>query len=291
MDKRPRIRGILEGGGMKAIHTGDGVFITDTEDFSPALTFSCGQCFRFTETDGAWRGAAFGRDLTVTETPGGVLLSCPESDFYGVWHDYFDLGRDYAAARERVAVNDFMRAAAGFGRGIRILRQDFWEALCSFIISQNNNIPRIRGVITRLCAYCADADLPPRQAGAAFPNAATVLRLSVDELRGLGAGYRAEYILDAARAVENGALSGLSEMTVDGARQALMRVRGVGVKVADCVLLYGLGRMDAFPLDVWMKRALSERFAENFDPRVFGGDAGIAQQYIFHYIRYLHGRA
>ena len=265
---------------MKTVYKDGGVLITD--DFSPALTFNCGQCFRFSERGGAWEGVAFGQTLTARETPDGVLLGCSQDSFHNIWRGYLDLGRDYAAARGRIGVNAFMREAADFGRGIRILRQDFWEALCSFIISQNNNIPRIRGVIERLCAYCgSEADGPHP-----FPDAEVVSRLSVDELRGLGAGYRAEYIVGAARAVSDGELSAamLNALSVEDAREALTRVRGVGVKVADCVLLYGLGRMDAFPQDVWMKRAMAAYFPNGL-PEAAEAYAGIAQQYIFHYAR------
>lgn len=249
--------------------------------------FECGQCFRFTQiSDGVYRGAAFGKALTLENTPKGVLLDCSPEDYDALWRGYFGLELDYAAIRERINVTTFMSEAIEFGRGIRILRQDFWEALCSFIVSQCNNIPRIRGIIGRLCERYGE---PIAHGVNAFPSAQTVAELSVEELRALGAGYRAEYIQNAARAVANGVISGdsLSEMPFDEAKAALLGIHGVGGKVANCVLLYGLYKLDAFPVDVWMKRALDNYFPKGFDHRVFGEYAGIAQQYIFHYTRYL----
>lgn len=261
--------------------------IPHNPDFSPALMFECGQCFRFTQiADGVYRGTAFERVLTLTDTPDGVLLDCSQEDYDNIWHNYFDLSLDYQQVREKINVTDFLNTAIAFGCGIRILRQDFWEALCSFIISQCNNIPRIRGIIERMCAAYGT---PICDGYNTFPSPQTVARLSVDNLRAMGAGYRAEYILNAARAVNDDVLSadGLSNLSFDAAKKELLSIHGIGDKVANCVLLYGLHRLDAFPIDVWMKRALDNYFPPDFNPAVFGEYAGIAQQYIFHYTRAL----
>lgn len=261
--------------------------IPHSPDFSPALMFECGQCFRFVPiSDGVYRGAAFGRVLTLTDTPDGVLLDCPKEDYDRIWHDYFDLSLDYEMVRKKINVTDFIEKAIDFGCGIRILRQDFWEALCSFIISQCNNIPRIRGIIERMCAaYGAPID----DNYYAFPTPQTIAELSATDLRAMGTGYRAEYILNAARAVSDGVLSAenLSTLNFAAAKKELLSIHGIGDKVANCVMLYGLHRLDAFPIDVWMKRALDTCFPPDFDPAVFGEYAGIAQQYIFHYTRSL----
>lgn len=261
--------------------------IPHNPDFSPALIFECGQCFRFTPiTDGVYRGAAFGRVLTLTDTPDGILLDCSQVDYDNIWHDYFDLSLDYEQVREKINVTDFLTTAIDFGCGIRILRQEFWEALCSFIISQCNNIPRIRGIIERMCAAYST---PISDGYNTFPTPQTVADLSVNDLRAMGTGYRAEYILNAARAVSDGILSAdrLSSLSFDAAKKELLSIHGIGDKVANCVLLYGLHRLDAFPIDVWMKRALENYFPPDFNPAVFGEYAGIAQQYIFHYTRAL----
>jgi N-glycosylase/DNA lyase len=268
--------------------------ITNTTDFSPALIFECGQCFRFTPVeDGVYRGAAHGKVLTLTETSKGIELDCTQEDFDNIWSGFFDLELDYEKVRGQICISEFMTEAVEFGRGIRILKQDFWEALCSFIISQCNNIPRIRGIIERL------AGCPAGQCGGAapeppiFPSPEIIAALTVEDLRKLGTGYRAEYILNAARAVADGSLSEdrLKVMSFEEAKAELLKIHGIGDKVANCVLLYGLHRLDAFPVDVWMKRALEQYFAPGFDPTIFGEYAGIAQQYIFHYTRTLskHG--
>jgi N-glycosylase/DNA lyase len=272
--------------------TEGGILIPGSEDFSPALIFGCGQCFRFDPVaSGVYRGVAFGQTLTVAETARGALLDCSPAAFETLWRDYFDLSLDYGRVRQAVSVTAFMAEATAFGRGIRILRQDFWEALCSFVLSQCNNIPRIKGLIQRLCTRFGET-IPG--GGHAFPRAETVARLHEDDLRALGAGYRARYLLAAARTVAEGRLDAdvLYAAPYDEARRALLAVEGIGGKVADCALLYGLHRIDAFPVDVWMRRALTDHFPKGFDPAaVFGPYAGIAQQYIFHYVRHLHGKA
>jgi N-glycosylase/DNA lyase len=267
--------------------------ITNITDFSPAQIFSCGQCFRFTQiNDGVYQGVAFGKELTLTAVPEGIALNCTQKDFENIWYDYFDLGLDYEKVREQINIGGIMTDAIEFGRGIRILKQDFWEALCSFIISQCNNIPRIQGIIKRLCiAYGEDISGAKgqriRQNTYPFPAPQVIAALSEKDLRALGTGYRAEYILNAARAVADGVLSEeiLSKMSFDEAKRELLKIHGIGDKVANCVMLYGLHRLDAFPIDVWMKRALEAYFPPDFDPSVFGEYAGIAQQYIFHYTR------
>lgn len=266
---------------------GDSV-VLPARDFDPALIFDCGQCFRFTPDErGVWSGVAFGRELSVERRGDEVSIRTDEETFESVWRRYFDLERDYAAARERISRDDFTREAAAFGAGIRILGQDFWEALCSFIISQCNNITRIRGIVERLCELFGD-ELPGGRH--AFPSAERIASLEPDDLAPLRSGYRAPYIIAAARDVAEGRITAeeLLPMTTEQAIKRLCELEGVGRKVASCVLLFGAGKRDAFPVDVWMKRALAEHYPPDFDPvSAFGEDAGLAQQYIFHYTRHL----
>ena len=249
------------------------VRILDTEDFRPSLIFNCGQCFRFNEiAEGLWRGIAFGKTLRVS----GDAIICARGEYESCWRAYLDMDTDYAAIRNEISISAFMREALDFGRGIRILRQDFWETLCSFIISQQNNIPRIKGIIRRLCGGDDRA----------FPEAGQIAAMSEPELRELGMGYRAPYVLSAAKAYDSGYIS------ADCSREDLMRLPGVGAKVANCVMLYGQRRIDAFPVDVWMDRALTRYFPPGFDHEAeFGQYAGVAQQYIFHYIRHVDKKA
>ena len=171
-----------------------------------------------------------------------------------------------------------LKDAAKNAPGIRILAQEPWEALCSFIISQNNNIPRIKGIISRLCETFG------KKSGESytFPSAETLAVLEPDDLQNLRAGFRAGYIIDGARKVASGEidLEALRNMPIETAREKLMTIRGVGPKVAECTLLYGLHRLEAFPIDTWIKKAMSTLY-EGLKPEDFGEYAGIAQQYIF----------
>jgi N-glycosylase/DNA lyase len=321
---------------MNHIERNGEVEITGAHDFDPAATFGCGQCFRWeADADGAFIGVAMGRVARVRREGGSVFVSGTAADFDAVWRGYFDLDRDYAQIRRQVSIDSFMHDAAEYGAGIRILRQDKWEALCSFIVSQRNNIPRIKKIIAELCKLFGDAigfrggefphttenpdilkkphaaekpDNPkspeitgnPEIAGNpdvakhdhttifyTFPPPEKLAGLREADLAPLRCGYRAAYIIDAARAVAGGAidLDALAGGSAEDARAALKRLRGVGDKGADCVLLFGLHMLDAFPRDVWINRAIAERYGRGFDPAVFAPYAGVAQQYMYHYIR------
>ena len=260
--------------------------IENVSDFELAQTLDCGQAFRWRENgDGSFTGAAFGRVVTLSKDGDSLTIDgASESDFEAVWSDYFDLRRDYAEIRSALSeLHPTMKEAASFAPGIRILSQEPWEALCSFVISQNNNIPRIKLIIDRLCAEFGD-DIGG--GWRSFPSAQTVAALTPDDLAPLKAGFRNRYIIDAAQKVAGGDidLEALREAPIEDARSELMKITGVGVKVANCTLLYGLHRLDCFPLDVWMKRAMSVLFP-TLTPESFGQYGGIAQQYIFHYSR------
>lgn len=253
--------------------------------FDPDVTFDCGQCFRWDkQEDGSWLGVAFGKVLNVRKEDGGILLEgTDENDFEAIWKPYFDLDRDYGAIKEMLSADGALRAAIGFAPGMRILRQEPWEALCSFIISQNNNIPRIKGIVARLCETfgnkIADATF-------AFPTAHKIAGITVEDLAPLRCGFRAAYILDAARKVAEGVIDfdRLKTVSLDEARKTLQTIKGVGPKVADCALLFGCGRIDGFPIDVWVKRVLARYYPQGF-PKELMRYGGIAQQFLFHYAR------
>lgn len=279
---------------MKYYNRGGEVEITETTDFDLERIFECGQCFRWdADGSGGYTGVAFGRAARLRCDSGSIFITGTIEDYETIWRGYFDLDRDYGEIRERLCIDDFMRKACGFGAGIRILRQDKWEALCSFIISQCNNIPRIKKIISTLCREFGDSIKLSGETFYAFPSAATLAALKETDLASLRCGYRAEYIFGAAQAVASGALDldALSLGPPENARTALKKLRGVGDKVADCVVLFGLHMLDAFPLDVWMKRAVAEHYGTDFDSSVFSPHAGVAQQYIFHYYRHLHGHS
>jgi len=273
---------------MQYINRGGEVEITGVSDFDLAKIFECGQCFRWeADVNGIYTGVAFGRVARLRSISDKVFISGSVGDFEAVWRDYFDLDLDYTQLRENLCIDDFMRCATAYGAGIRILKQEKWEALCSFIISQNNNIPRIKKIIDVLCREFGEAINNKEKQYYTFPSAATLAALDAEQLAVLRCGYRADYIIGAARAVSSGEidLDALSRCSPEDARKALKTLRGVGDKVADCVLLFGLNMLDAFPLDVWMKRAVAEHYGADFDPTIFSPYAGIAQQYIYHYTR------
>lgn len=254
-------------------------------------TLDCGQAFRWRPVllpDGreAWRGVAFGHALTVLQEGNEFCFDCTEEEFRAVWYDYFDFGTDYGALRTQLsALHPVLREACSYAPGIRILRQEPWEALCSFILSQNNNIVRIKGIIDRLCSLSGQSILCGEEPLYAFPSPKELSAYTAEELAPLRAGFRAKYLADAAQRVSQGELNleALKSGSTEAARERLMTVHGVGPKVADCVLLYGLHRTDCFPMDVWMKRAV--QLMPELTPADLGESAGIAQQYLFHYVR------
>lgn len=271
---------------MQAQKTPDGVLVTGVT-LDLAQTLDCGQCFRFyPQEGGSWHGVAGSHPLTLRQTNDGLLFEkILLAEFQSFWRGYFDLDRDYQAIIDSYRLNAVLSACADFSPGMRILRQDAWEALISFIISQNNNVKRIKGIIDRLCRAFGEP-CEPGGTDYAFPSPSALADLREDDLAPLRAGWRAAYILDAARRVSSGEidLKEIAAMPISDARKALQTIHGVGPKVAECALLYGMSRMEAFPLDVWMKRAMKQLFP-GCTPDSFGQYPGIAQQYIFHYCR------
>ncbi len=263
-----------------------GIKAQGVKDLSLSQTLDCGQSFRWTELDdGSFKGVAFGRCVTVRlDGTNLYIYNATPADFENIWYDYFDLALDYGKIREEISkIHPVLSEAAHYAPGIRILRQEPYEALCTFIISQNNNIKRIKGIVQRLCESFGEQT---SEGEFAFPTAEKMAQLSPDDLAPLRAGFRNRYLIDAARKVANGEveLEKCRTLDYDEARRELMKITGVGTKVADCTLLFGLHRIEAFPMDVWMKRATAKLFP-GMTGKDFGKYAGIAQQYIFHYSR------
>lgn len=247
-------------------------------------TLDCGQCFRWSRTPAGWAGVVDDRPVLARMEGDTLILEGPTEAERDFWRRYFALDVDYPALLARYqAGNRRLAACVAENPGIRVLRQPFFETLCTFILSQNNNIPRIRGLVERLCALCGS---PLENGQHAFPTPEQLAACTEEQLATLRAGWRAAYLADAAQKVL-GPLPGpetLAVLPLADARAALMTIHGVGPKVADCTLLYGLGRWDAFPLDVWMKRAMAQLFPRGI-PVYCRGTQGIAQQFIFAYAR------
>lgn len=275
-------------------------------NFDLKQTFLCGQCFRWKENaDGSFSGVAMGRRLTLSQRADAIVLHGANPADLPLWERYFDMDTDYGALIERFSADPILRRAAECSPGIRILRQEPFETLISFIISQNNNIPRISGIITRLCEAFGDPTVGgdpcdgcgpsvggyPLDGGEySFPSAQRLRGITPEDLAPLRAGFRARYICDAVEKVNSGAvdLEALCSLSTDEARAVLKTITGVGDKVADCVLLFAYHKLDAFPRDVWVKRIMSELYPNGL-PECALGAQGVAQQYLFDYVRNNNG--
>lgn len=269
---------------MKYFQKNNDTVLCDIKCLDIGLCTDCGQAFRWTKKEnGIFHGVAMGKSVDIEQTEKGIVFKNTDKEsFETVWMPYFDLSRDYEKICARFDDAHLQKACTEF-YGIRILKQDEWEALCSFIISQNNNIPRIKGIIARFCENFGERI---NETDYTFPSYEKTASLSIDDLAPLRAGFRSKYILDAARKLAQGEISieKIKALPIEQARQELMKIKGVGAKVAECTLLYGFGRVEAFPVDVWVKRIMNELY-ENGLPPCTQGVEGIAQQYLFHWRR------
>ena len=259
--------------------------------FSLADCLCCGQAFRWKPSGSGFFGVALGRAVYAEQNGETLLLTGVEESGISAFVRYFDLERDYGAIKTLYAQDEYLKQGMGYTPGMRVLRQPLFETLISFIISANNNVKRISGIIEAVCErYGALLD-----GGFDFPTPRKLASLTEEELKSCGAGYRARYIIETSRMVADGFdLEALAELPFEEARQELTKLSGVGQKVADCVALYGMGFTESFPADVWMKRVLcgmygyrgkNDKDMRGFVDNKFGEYAGIAQQYLFHYAR------
>ena len=290
------------------------VRIDGAELFDVQKVFDCGQCFRFDPVSDSrhnieFAGCAFGRYISVAQDGDSIYIyNATVEDYESIWKSYLGLNRDYREINADIlsrSQNPALADALESSSGIRILKQDKWETICSFIISQNNNIPRIKKLVAALSAAAGDeidvgnmqghiADTHKDQLGHfyAFPSPERVLALGIGGLAELKTGFRAKYIFDAAEKMSRGEidLELLENCSTDEAVKHLCSVKGIGPKVASCALLFGFARLDAFPIDVWIKKVMAKYFDEDFEPESLGEYAGIAQQYLFYYERYLQSQ-
>lgn len=267
--------------------------IEKPKNFDIEQIFDCGQCFRFSKTpdDGknvSYSGAAFGKHIKITQYPDSIAFDgVTEKDFNEIWSDFFDLNTDYSKIAESFSDDPVLKKAAEYSSGIRILRQDKWETLCSFIISQNNNIPRIKGIIENMSRTYGKELYGSGGTYYSFPTAQALYEAGEDAIFALKTGFRAKYIFDAAKTVcENPFfLTECSALDTERASEHLQKIKGVGAKVAACTLLFGYRKYDAFPIDVWVKRILEKYYPNGRSSHLDGKYAGIAQQYLFYYER------
>lgn len=263
--------------------------------FYPLHTFECGQCFRWREEgDKSYTGVAYGRVINARKNGDKLIINnAPAADYENIWKRYFDIERDYGKIKTALSFDKTLRTAMDYGWGIRILRQEFFECLISFIISANNNIPRIQGIIERFSQKYGEKIVYNGKRYHAFPDPFRLEGIEEGDLAFLKAGYRAKYIANAVKSFQKGEIieEEIESMPLSLARKTLCGVSGVGPKVADCVLLFSFGRLGAFPVDVWVKRAmrdiygLEEKKAAEGGAKLFGDLSGIAQQYLFYWKR------
>lgn len=274
---------------MKKIYkiNSDGIIITDTSNFIPEHILDCGQVFRYEKTGNLYKIISNNRFCTLINDKDCVIIKCNNIDYF---IKYFDLDRDYGEICSTLS-NCGLQKETEFGRGIRILRQDPFEMIISFIISANNRIPRIKSIIERLCKAYGEF----MGEYYAFPTPQSLLNATVEDIKSLGAGYRAEYIVDTARAISQmtdyADLEKLDDLSL---RNKLMEFKGVGPKVADCIMLFGYNRFSSFPVDTWIIKTFGaqKKDAKKLERELtqkYGKLSGFAQQYIFYYNRELNG--
>ena len=290
------------------------VKIEGVEQFSVKKTFDCGQCFRFDEVldsrhECEYAGMAHGKYISVANDGDTLYIyNSTLEEYENIWESFLSLDKNYREIDKSIlslSSNPSLADAINISSGIRILRQDKWEALCSFIISQNNNIPRIKKLVSALSYACdgekrgapenmrghiADAHKNLSGSFSPFPTPDKTAALGVDGLAALKVGFRAKYIFDASNKVTSGEIDLNSIAELDSTLECsniLCKIKGVGVKVAACTLLFGFNRLDSFPIDVWIKRVIAKYFDEDFNPESLGEYAGVAQQYLFYYERYI----
>ena len=276
---------------FKITEKNGGIELCGLDRFSINKIFDCGQCFRFDPKDGGIEGIAMGKVLRFEQPADGTVIisGIMKKEFDETFCRYLALDEDYAMVDgdilTRLKGDATIKKAIEYGSGIRILRQDGWEALCSFIVSQNNNIPRIKKIIEAMSREFGEKIDDEHYA---FPTAEALCEAGVDKIFELKTGFRAKYIYDAAEKVARGKidLSLVDKMTTDEALEYLMQIKGVGLKVASCALLFGFNKTDAFPVDVWVKRVLEKYYPDGLDLSDLGAYAGMIQQYLFYYERY-----
>ena len=266
--------------------------------FHPKHTFDCGQCFRwYEENDGSFTGVVMGRVLNVSFLENTLVIdNITEDDFNNIFVNYFDLNRNYASVKKLYEKDGFLKDAMDFGWGIHILNQDIFECLISFIISTQNQIPRIKKIVNGLSEMFGDKIEYKDNIYYSFPTAEQLKCAKAEDFNNLKAGYRGAYIVDAVEKVLSGEVNLIEvlKMSYKEAKAELMKIKGVGPKVADCVLLFSAGKSEAFPVDVWVKRTMNKLYMEKesnekqilaFAEKYFGEYAGFAQQYMFYYSR------
>lgn len=283
---------------MKITYFDGNIYLDEVSDFSVEQTLECGQCFHFVKIGNNEYGiSAFGKLLHIKQEDERVVLyNTTIEDFENVWKKYFDLDRDYGEIKRiLLSRDDKLKEAIDTMWGVRILNQDFFETMISFIISQNKQIPHIKQIVAAISRkYGGFLGKIGEEEFYSFPDVNTLKEVTVDDLRELKVGFRAPYIYDAIQKCLSGEMvEGIFDgLNSEAAMLELMKIKGIGEKVANCVMLFSLGKRDAFPVDVWIKRIMEHLYFHEETPKeiirkraydMYGEYGGYAQQYLFYY--------
>lgn len=261
------------------------VFFIDGTYFNPENIAKSGQCFRWKEEkDGSYSLIAHGKYLLIEKESDRYRIKSTKEDWENIWKEYFDIERDYSYIKKLIESSEDTHLKEAFfkGRGIRILRQDLWETIVSFLISQNNNISRIKNSIEKICVKAGK--LTDNKEGYQFPMPEDVNKGFFED-SGLGLGYRVEYLEEIYEYARNNPnwLNELKSKNYEDAMSSLLERKGIGPKVANCICLFGLGHVGAFPIDTHVKQLLKKYYPDGFDFERYHGCAGIIQQFLFYY--------
>lgn len=283
----------------------NGVILEDIKNFELAHVFDCGQCFRWNrQGNGNYIGVAFGKVIEVEKRGSDLIIyNTNEKEFMEVWLEYFDLRRDYSRIKEVLSNDPLLKQSVEFGHGIRILQQQPFELVISFIISANNRIPMIKRAIDNISKRWGEAIEYKEKIYYTFPTVEQFSKASMEEVEACGVGFRAKYIVDTVERIHKSMteeykqeydLNWIKAQNDDGCHDALQVFNGVGPKVADCIMLFSMCKYSAFPVDVWVKRAMQHFYLapevslkkiRDFGRDKFGELSGFAQQYFFYYAR------
>lgn len=276
--------------------------IAKADSFDMEQTLDCGQVFRYVKNECGYRVCAKNHIAFIEDKGEKYLVRCDDVDFFAA---YFDLDTDYAKIQAQVQDGGFVSQAIEYGKGIHILRQDATEAIFSFIISQNNHIPRIKSIIERICDALGDEleyglgsrsiqgeECTSKGTYHSFPSVQRLAEAGVEFYKSIGAGYRAEYLDRVAKALLCEDIDSWRELSTSELRQKLLSLHGIGRKVADCALLFGFARQDVFPVDTWIRKAFEQDYAGIAPERMsdllierYKENSGYVQQWAFYYKR------
>ncbi len=285
---------------MEIEFLGDKTYIRDLEEFDPKDIFTCGQAFRwYEEYDNSYTFVTNKRVANAKREDGNIVLSgVNEKDFLNIFYNYFDLKRNYKEVMDELSIDETLKKAVEYGRGIRILNQEKFETIISFIISANNQIPRIKNSIEKISKmYGEFIGSDENREYYSFPSVDALSKAKPEDLREFArVGFRDVRIVEASQMINRGEvdIDRVSEMELEDARKYLQLLPGVGPKVADCILLFAYDRVESFPVDVWIKRVMEELYIHEETKKseiatrgreVFGNNAGFANQYLFYYGR------